>query len=1445
MAQKVVRFSSGDQFSEEFLQLIDLNKEERGLFQDSLLPEVAYLLDASNEKSWIELSNNLLRKRMEAQNWEHLLRLVRYVGQNEEVGTFEKLVEHLALYSKQNPSTRIKEYLYRLYLNEVSHLFSDANGIVWKAPYAYWTLSFVDGVPIFKIQDADLIGTYGEDSTTIMTTSMVYYPVDAQLHGEGGIVFWSRAGLADDELYAELDRWTIDITKPFYNADSVVVHSSQYVMEPMLGRLEERMSSRSADNARFPQFTSYSFDYHLPNIFPEVHFVGGIGIAGAQFYGTAPENENAALKFSYNTDTVLSLFSRRFNFNDSLLSSGRAEVVAHLGKDSIYHPYCQMRFDPRIGQIRLTRFETGLGLSPFINTYHSMDMSVDQLIWNQGTPKISFRNLNLGSEQAAVFESRQYFRITRMEQLAGFQQNHPLMELRDASYSFGYENMPVESLIRALRMPKEQGEAFLFRMAIMGFATFDVEQGLYSLNERLFEYLDNWTGKRDYDVIQFVSRVPTGDNAQLSLLNYEMDIAGVGRIAVSDSQRVDLYPLGGKLTMREGMDFIFDGRINAGLFSYWGQDYGFDYDEFKIHMPQVDSMRFKVKEFNPPPGELAALVNVQTVLQNLQGELLIDQPNNKSSREYYPEFPIFRALNNSYVYYDHPSIHDGVYDRSRFYMALEPFTIDSLDNTTTDGIVFDATFHSADIFPVFEQPLIVMEDYSLGFKKSMLPTQTYKGIGSFEGDIALSNQGLHATGRIDYIQSTTICSDILFFPEEAKGRAQQFTIAESTQGQGYPNATGVDNPFNWQPYQGQITAKTRNTPFDMYGEPEVVAEGSLTYGNRGLFGKGELRYYTAKHNSDDEGYQFFRRGFTSTLQDFRVKTALSDEQWAFQMISASADINFDDQKGLFDKIDSYSTIDFPANQYQAYMDHAEWAMDKQTVDIKHNEEGASYMVSTHPLQDSLDFEAAYARFQLRPSILEAFEVAKIDVADASILPDSGHVIIRRNAEMDPLKNSKIIANRFSRLHNFYDATSRIKGKNSYTANGMYDYVDEDGMQWPLHFHSIRPDTADMTIADATVEEKDDFFISPYFGYRGGIRLMADQSMLHFKGSILIQHACKNLQTTWFDIDTDIEPTDIVIELPINDPLKLRDNTFNGIYISQDSLGGHSNFLSKYADRADIEVLSATGVLFYDREEKGYVITTLEKLLDYTLPDPYLVFHNYDCDLYGTGTLAVLENTGLVESRMAGAVTHDLNTDEVIVDAVWSIDAPLNKDAWEAVASIFTKGTNATRSYDKAYEQGVFGLLGSKEGQKYLANIASHEVDGKFPKDFRKSIVLNEVNLEYNGRFKTFQSNAEAGIQSIYGVPVYGKVDALIEIKNRRRGGEFTVYLYDGNDYIYMNFKGIVMSLRSSDDLFNESILAKDASDRSVKAKGDEPAFTYNLAGKGKIMLLKRRFGIEE
>ena len=1445
-AQKVVRFSTIDQFSEEFTTLVKLPKERKALFGDSLLPDVVYAIDEDSEKDWITLCNNMLRKRItDPDAWEELFRITAYINNNEEYGTLLKVVDHLNGYIRSNPSSRTKDYLGQLYSNIVKHRFYDKNDLIWKAPYSEWSMQFDQKELYFIIGEGDIIGRFREDSTIVMGTSGRFFPRTGTLEANGGTVFWGRVGKYEDELYGELSNWTLDTRQGYFKADSATLYAPELYDEPLKGLFEERLSARAQRSAQYPRFASYKNDFLLPNVYNEVHFRGGLGVVGPNYYGLSPDSAMAKVQFTYNNDTIITLRSGRFLFRDSLLSSGRVEVTAHLGEDSLYHPYCEMRFDPRSGQVRIIRYKTGLGLSSWTDSYHSMDMNVDQLIWNQGTPKLSLRNLNLGSQQAAVFESKQYFRIARMEQIAGLQRTHPLIELKNAAYGYGYENMPLRELTYALRMDPESGERFLFEMAIQGFVEFDVDAQTITLTDRLFEYLENWTGKRDYDVIQFVSRIGQGSNAQISLLNYEMDIAGVQRIAVSDSQQVNLYPRGGRITMKKDMDFTFDGRINAGLFNYWGQGYTFDYQGFRVDMPQIDSMRFKVREFNPPPGERAALVDVQTVLSDLQGQLLIDQPDNKSSKEYYPEYPIFQALNNSFVYYDDKKIHDGIYDRSRFYMAVEPFTIDSLDNTTTDGILFDATFHSADIFPVFPQPLQVMPDYSLGFSTTMPPTPNYRGKGTFEGEIALSNQGLHAEGQIEYLQSLTVCPDILMFPDDAKGRATTFDIEEGFTGNGYPQASGRDNPFHWFPYSDYIEAESRAIPFGMYSAENVVAEGQLTYGSSGLFGTGELRYLTAKHNSETEGYTFYRRSFESGVQDFRVKTKSSDEQWAFQMLESSARVDFDKREGVFDKLDPASFIEFPANQYMAYMDHAEWQMDQAKVDIKHNTDNEAYLVSTHPLQDSLDFSAGFARFDLAPSVLEAFDVPEIDVADARIIPDSGYVVVRMNAAMDPLENSEIIANRYSKLHAFYEATTRIRGHYRYTAHGMYDYLDEEGSTWPIEFESIKPDTAGMTIGLAEIEEKDDFFLSPYFGYRGKVQLEADQEPMFFKGSILIQNDCRNLQTTWFDIASYIDPTDIVIELPENDPLQLRDNTFNGIYISQDSLGGHSNFLSKYADRADIELLSATGVLFYDNQEEGYVITTYEKLKDNTVPDPYLVFHNYDCDLYATGPINVLKNSGGLTMAMAGEVRHDLDKDDVSIDAVWTLDAPVDKDAWELVGGLFSDGSGTLRSDDEAYVQGIYGILGQKEGAKFLDDLSSIEADGRFPKELRQSLVMSGITMEYSGRYKSFRSDGKAFIQNIYNVPIFAEVDCLVEIKERRRGSEITLYLDNGTDFFYIAFKGTVMSLRSSDEEFNASILAKDPKDRSVAAKGDQPAFTYNLAGKGKIMLLKRRFGIKD
>ncbi|MBT7658849.1 MAG: hypothetical protein HN571_01095, partial [Bacteroidetes bacterium] len=344
-AQKVTRFSSFEAFSEEFDKLVSVPKELDGVFKDSLVPNFLAAVDFEKEELWLDYANQLLRKRLDdAQTWEPLLRALIYVAENEEYDRFGALLEHFYGFSKKNPSSRIRSYQNQFYRNLVKHEFSEPGELVWKAPASFWTLNFIEGEPQFTMEMVDVVGLNGGDSTMVMGVNAVFYPQAGLLKANGGTIIWSREGQLDKEVYAELGPWTLQVNQTNFKADSVTLFATEFYDEPLQGVLEERVSSVNLKDARFPKFTSYRDNFVLENIYPDVHFKGGLGVAGAQFYGTAADSALAALKFTYKLDTVLTLKGRSFIFKDSLLSSKRVEVIAHLGVDSIYHPYCEMRF---------------------------------------------------------------------------------------------------------------------------------------------------------------------------------------------------------------------------------------------------------------------------------------------------------------------------------------------------------------------------------------------------------------------------------------------------------------------------------------------------------------------------------------------------------------------------------------------------------------------------------------------------------------------------------------------------------------------------------------------------------------------------------------------------------------------------------------------------------------------------------------------------------------------------------------------------------------------------------------------------------------------------------------------------------------------------------------------------------------------------------------------
>ena len=111
---------------------------------------------------------------------------------------------------------------------------------------------------------------------------------------------------------------------------------------------------------------------------------------------------------------------------------------------------------------------------------------------------------------------------------------------------------------------------------------------MVSCNDKLFNFLENRSGKKDYDVLIINSDAKI--NARLSLSSLDLKIFGIDRVVLSLHHKVWIKPQSNSIIIKKNRDLNFDGLITAGKTQYYGSDFSFIYDDFKINLPHCDSM---------------------------------------------------------------------------------------------------------------------------------------------------------------------------------------------------------------------------------------------------------------------------------------------------------------------------------------------------------------------------------------------------------------------------------------------------------------------------------------------------------------------------------------------------------------------------------------------------------------------------------------------------------------------------------------------------------------------------------------------------------------------------------------------------------------------------------------------------------------------------------------
>ncbi len=1413
--------------------------------------------DEARQERMYAIADALQKKRFRPYPFieSYLYTLMAFPGspQEESLDVWLEILDHLSGQSKRKMED---------FLTMTSHLMDDntfyfSSSVVWKSDNPYWKFVWDESARDFHIDlgDLNLTCLAKGDSAVIYATRGRYHPGTDKFYGSEGKVTWERAALDPNEVYAVItEKYELSMRSSNFRLDSVQFFNT-FFSYPLLGILEEKvLANVSSDKATYPQFSSYDQRLTIKNVVDKVNYTGGFRMEGANLKGSGTRDQPAKLSFMRDDVPQLESYSQSYAIREDRIASSDARVVIRLNNDSIVHPSLQLRFRNENRSLTLIRKDEGISKSPYFNSYHMLDLYFEALYWNIDDPIMRMGNLMGSTETRAAFESANYFKMNRYTSLKGIDRVHPLFAIRQFARQINSDYMGAEELARHMGYSLDRYVHVLVDLNNKGFLHYDIPSQTVELRQKLYDYISASAGNIDYDVLLFNSDVEGGDNAQLNLINFDLSLRGVKQILLSDSQNVAIFPSGGVVNVRKNRNFNFGGLVQSGRFEFYGKEYFFDYDKFKLDLIAVDSCRIYVEDFNP---KYTSLRRVKNVIEGVGGTLQIDNPFNKSGlQEEFTEYPIFNCDRPSFVYYDNAAIQGGVYERDKVYFELEPFEIDSLDNFATEQIALKGTFVSGGIFPDMEETIGVQEDYSLGFVRST-PADGFPLYGNkarFKRDVKLSYSGIQGDGQFDFLTSTSTSEVFTFFPDSMKGRTTAFANEARSVSPQVPEANAKEVDLSFYPLEEILTAAVHREPISMYDAQAELKSGQLLLSEDGLEGQGIMEFAGAELESNLITYQL--ESFDSDTAAFRL-LALQEANLAFSTEDVNAHIDFANRVGEFKSNGDETTVEFPVNEYICFMDEFKWFMDKNDISLETSREmmtdfvidteldmSRSNFFSVNKDQDSLNFMSPKAVYDLDTYTITADEIPWIRVADAKITPENGQVIIRRKAKMEPLSNSTILANYITQYHTIVNATTTILSRKDYVASGDYFYYDENKQSHLLSLNSVVVDSTLQTVGSGRVSEDSNFYLSPHFEFQGTVILNANDQFLTFDGSTRILHNCDRLDRNWMKFRNMIDPEEVMI--PVDTALfDDRGNEVEvGLALTKDPYEIYGAFLSATRFPDDQSVASARGLLTFNKAKQRYEVGSADKLKQQSLPGNFVSLHKNDCSLEAQGQLSLAENIGQFEMNLLGKLTYEPGDERLRIESAMALDFFFSDAAMQLMESELNKVPNldAVDFSRSNYEYAIRELLGLEESDKVISELSLSGSIKRLPDALKRSIFISDVQLEWDPGLESFVSRGSIGIASFGKNMFFRRVPGKVAVEKRPSGDIIHIYFeIDDANWYYFTYKRNLLQVYSSNKEFNNILMEIKEDKRKVSGSRKEGDYIYMLGSRSKRNIFADQF----
>ena len=841
-----------------------------------------------------------------------------------------------------------------------------------------------------------------KDESLLKNTKGVYYLDGNRWEGTGGSADWSRFNIPVEKVYVTLpDFYELDLSRSEYAIDSAIFHERTHFHQDILCCYEDKVFVNTPnEKTMFPRVKSYRSDYAISNLMQNIDFEGGIGMMGNQVDVFGGVSKKAVFHFRQGGREVVRVQAPRFLMSmDELLVSDNVAMRVYLmdtvgtEMDSLYHNGIGFRYDNKTRKMMAFRSEKDFGDGPFHDYYHGVDIFLEAMYWDIDGNQVDFRRMegvNPVSEGDVV--SVNYFRHDDFKRLQGLDSSHPMIRIE--KFLQGFDNVDrqvkfaVGDLASYLGYPIEQVISLMLKLRAEGYVKYDTETKWATALPRFFDVVDSYRETIDYDVIKLHTRTTNRQpNLRLDLTTNDLLVYGItsqidgfegSAISLSDRKRVVIVPDLGRITFTKHQNFKFSGGILAGMFELFTKDSEFIYEDFSIKMEKVDSLRFYARYNNH-------VIPVDGTLEKLKGRLDIDHGDNKSSRYETPSYPIFHSEAEGFKFYRkinggvfHPGSVDSVMTAEdldgKFYYSVYPFVVDSLNDLSMKKVRFDGELVSGGIMPNIEQPLVVMEDFSLGFVHQIGEDETasyplYGDLGRFHNKVFLSSTGFFGEGMLDYQTSAFKSDQFMFYMDSVTGITNHFKMVPREDGTGFPMASADALKLKWVVRLPELTTETFDKPICMYGDTYFT--GKTVLSPNGYSADGKMRFGLTEFDSDH--FALDSRTFVADSANFLLYSA-DTTNIAFAATNYRANVDFDAQKVKYDYLDQTSNLDFPMNQYICSLKEAEWDMASNSLHLynpvewfgdyanatTHDEllaihNDAAKFISLVPEQDSLQF----------------------------------------------------------------------------------------------------------------------------------------------------------------------------------------------------------------------------------------------------------------------------------------------------------------------------------------------------------------------------------------------------------------------------------------------------------------------------------------------------------